>query len=716
MRRLFGILSLILVVGYGTALWADSYTSNYRLTKPSRGSANWDTKINTNMDTIDGLFFEALSDTDGFNSGIRYADPDAVDHSDENALSTIAYHLVSIGADNEVIGLRSNTEFTLTNNLSIPANVKVIFQNGAMLKHSSGKAVTFDNPGQIEAGRYQIFTGDGSVVFTNPGKVSPDWWGADPTGVADSGTAITAACASLPEKDDKFIYWDANTGIVELSSGEYRLDTPVVCRKNGLTFKGQSVASTRIRATEAVNGQAALQFSRLTQADDYYVQGVNEREGMWSWLRVGGFQLMVEAADAGGIYVGPGEDIWIDDVWLQNDNGSATSDAYGIWFDGSGHGGTWMSLARVKDARFGGWYYGIKSDGGVESITNVLIETCDYGIYAADPDSGDIAPGSIGTVRDSYIQDCGIGIFNEGRNGLVLNVTFEANETYDYTDNGTAQAHNTLIGNHWTVSEETGWLPTLVSVNSVSTVLDQWLPNQLGGMRNVGILDLIAGTSVRGSALRMFTGDDKTAHGAKIMELRSFRGNGTSENEFEQVVGDTITELNMSSEAKAVNIGTTLHGNYPVNIYTGNQLRGKFTGAEIALYPSYGSETNRLGLKALGADDEDPWGLTASDFLSEWGPVHTLASQTNGLRIGPLGVSTEHPLWYTAIVGYRSGGWYAPLIVDGKGVHINSDNVPDNATSECKTGQIAWDDNGTAGHLNVCVDTNTWRRAKLETW
>lgn len=33
--------------------FADSYTTYYHLTKPSRGSANWDTKINTNMDTID---------------------------------------------------------------------------------------------------------------------------------------------------------------------------------------------------------------------------------------------------------------------------------------------------------------------------------------------------------------------------------------------------------------------------------------------------------------------------------------------------------------------------------------------------------------------------------------------------------------------------------------------------------------------------------------
>jgi len=60
MKRFFGILSLMLVIGYGTALWADSYTLNYRLTKPSRGSANWDTKINTNMDTIDELLLEAL--------------------------------------------------------------------------------------------------------------------------------------------------------------------------------------------------------------------------------------------------------------------------------------------------------------------------------------------------------------------------------------------------------------------------------------------------------------------------------------------------------------------------------------------------------------------------------------------------------------------------------------------------------------------------------
>lgn len=252
MRRLFGILSLILVVGYGTVLWADSYTSNYRLTKPSRGSANWDTKINTNMDTIDGLFFEALSDTDGFNSGIRYADPDAVDHSDEDALSTIAYHLVSIGADNEVIGLRSNTEFTLTNNLSIPANVQVIFQNGAMLKPSSGKVITFDNPGQIKAGRYQIFTGDGTVVFANPGEIYHEWFGS-------TGAALVKAYTA-----------SADGSVITTELESISMSAGVDITTKTVSFQGLPNYGTTITST----GAYAFRYSKKTSGnhETFYVK------------------------------------------------------------------------------------------------------------------------------------------------------------------------------------------------------------------------------------------------------------------------------------------------------------------------------------------------------------------------------------------------------------------------------------------------------------
>jgi len=52
MKKLIAVVVSIGLLIAGGLVWADSYTTNYNLTKPSRGSANWDTKINTNMDII----------------------------------------------------------------------------------------------------------------------------------------------------------------------------------------------------------------------------------------------------------------------------------------------------------------------------------------------------------------------------------------------------------------------------------------------------------------------------------------------------------------------------------------------------------------------------------------------------------------------------------------------------------------------------------------
>ena len=90
---------------------------------------------------------------------------------------------------------QDTTTYTFSTNESIPSNIDVVIQKGALITPDSGVTVTFDNPSQIKAGKsQQVFAGDGTITFTNGGAVYPEWWGID--GTADD-VQINAAIASI---------------------------------------------------------------------------------------------------------------------------------------------------------------------------------------------------------------------------------------------------------------------------------------------------------------------------------------------------------------------------------------------------------------------------------------------------------------------------------------------------------------------------------------
>lgn len=92
----------------------------------------------------------------------------------------------------------SRNPWTISDNITVPSNVYFTFQNGSTLGGTSGKKISFDFPNQINAGRHRIFADNATIVFTNPGTVQADWWGADNTGAADAYDELTAAIAAIP--------------------------------------------------------------------------------------------------------------------------------------------------------------------------------------------------------------------------------------------------------------------------------------------------------------------------------------------------------------------------------------------------------------------------------------------------------------------------------------------------------------------------------------
>jgi hypothetical protein len=99
---------------------------------------------------------------------------------------------------------------TVSANHTTPANVAIKVEQGGSLSVSPGATLTIAGP--FEAGRYQTFTGSGTVTFSNTDvTLYPEWFGAQANNVNDDAPALQATFNALP----------ANGGAVELAASTY---------------------------------------------------------------------------------------------------------------------------------------------------------------------------------------------------------------------------------------------------------------------------------------------------------------------------------------------------------------------------------------------------------------------------------------------------------------------------------------------------------------
>lgn len=152
-----------------------------------------------------------------------------------------------LAAVTDNISLASGT-YLVSSNCTI--NGQLIFAQGAKLNISSGVTVTIK--GEITAGRYQIFDGDGSLVITN-NVIYPEWFGAKNDGTTDSYDGIMKAFAAvqtggevsfaegvpgaiLTESTD--LYGDQSTGVWTASSRCYKVSQAVQLTKGRVKLTG----------------------------------------------------------------------------------------------------------------------------------------------------------------------------------------------------------------------------------------------------------------------------------------------------------------------------------------------------------------------------------------------------------------------------------------------------------------------------------------------
>ena len=174
----------------------------------------------------------------------------ATDQGASEILTTIKSCVDSIGTDGGTILLRHNsagatTTYTLSTDETIPSNVNLIIEKGAIIAIDTGKTLTIN--GAFETGSYTSFTPTSTVVFgSGIGKINVLWFGADATGATASDVAVTHAIESAMTSG----VWGQHS--IYFPTGLYKFTTSGVLSnigttgKQGIHFVGDGMRSSRL--------------------------------------------------------------------------------------------------------------------------------------------------------------------------------------------------------------------------------------------------------------------------------------------------------------------------------------------------------------------------------------------------------------------------------------------------------------------------------------
>jgi hypothetical protein len=110
--------------------------------------------------------------------------------------STLQTAVAGIGSNNVTLRIPAGTQ-NISANLSIPANITLKPERGAVLAIATDKTLTIN--GGLDAGLYQVFScaGTGMVTFKSVPWVYPEWWGAVGNGTTDDSAALNSAATSV---------------------------------------------------------------------------------------------------------------------------------------------------------------------------------------------------------------------------------------------------------------------------------------------------------------------------------------------------------------------------------------------------------------------------------------------------------------------------------------------------------------------------------------
>lgn len=193
--------------------------------------------------------------------------------------ATIDAALAVIGTTNKVTLLLRPGTWTITGDLTIPANVTLKTPPGALITIATGVTLTLN--GSFEADpKYQVFscTGTGAVVFGTGSvkEVYPEWWQENTApGTTDMTSGITAAVKTwVPVKlQSGQTYYSANYAVIYIPANKTVTmgttgDGRATMLGGGFSLYGTKKGSTTLtnNATPAKEGLIQYQIVTVTSA------------------------------------------------------------------------------------------------------------------------------------------------------------------------------------------------------------------------------------------------------------------------------------------------------------------------------------------------------------------------------------------------------------------------------------------------------------------
>ena len=175
--------------------------------------------------------------------------------------TTLECVITSLGSHARTLLITPGT-WTIANNRTVPANVRLLFAKGAMVSVNNGVTLTLNQEPTCEP-RQQCFTGAGAVVLANTPTVHVGWFGALCDGSTNDTAALSAAVNAAVA--DTIVQIPEGTC---LTSGLTMATRSITLRGHGWQPTGAFAATTLGSGLKAVGSQAYVlrvinQYNRI---------------------------------------------------------------------------------------------------------------------------------------------------------------------------------------------------------------------------------------------------------------------------------------------------------------------------------------------------------------------------------------------------------------------------------------------------------------------